>query len=70
MLDLHGARLKRLQCLRKLLGLARPEAASLGVALVFMIVAEASGLVSPLLVAKAYDSLVDPALDEAARMST
>lgn len=52
----------------KLLGLARPEAAALAVALFFMVIAEASGLVSPLIVAQAYDALVDTALDSSERM--
>lgn len=57
-----------LPSLRKLLGLARPEAAALVVALLFMIAAEASGLIAPLIVARAYDALVDPALDSSERM--
>lgn len=54
--------------LPQLLGLARPEAGMLFVALLFMIVAEATGLINPLLVAQAYDNLVDDSLDNSERM--
>jgi ABC-type multidrug transport system fused ATPase/permease subunit len=55
--------------LSKLLGLARPEAPMLVLALLFMIAAEAAGLFNPLLVAKAYDALVNPSLDGSERMT-
>jgi len=53
----------------KLLGLARPESVALAIALVFMVAGEASGLITPLLVARAYDSLVDPDLPNEERMA-
>lgn len=52
----------------QLLGLARPERVGLSIAVLFMICSEASGLITPLLVARAYDALVDPTLDDADRM--
>ena len=55
--------------LLKLLGLARPEAGMLSFALMLMIAAEASGLVTPLLVAQAYDDLIDVSLSNSERMS-
>jgi len=54
----------------KLLSLARPESAALSIALLFMVASEASGLITPLLLAQAYDALVNPSLDDASRMST
>mmetsp|Transcript_19261 Transcript_19261/g.41926 ORF Transcript_19261/g.41926 Transcript_19261/m.41926 type:complete len:704 (-) Transcript_19261:548-2659(-) len=53
----------------KLLSLARPESVALSIALLFMVASEASGLITPLLVAQAYDALVDPSLDDDGRMS-
>jgi ABC-type multidrug transport system fused ATPase/permease subunit len=55
--------------LSKLLTLARPEMCMLVFALVLMVVAEATGLLNPLLVARAYDDLVDPLLSPANRMT-
>lgn len=55
--------------LSKLLGLARPEMNMLILALVLMITAEATGLLNPLLVAQAYDALVNPSLTSDERMS-
>ena len=57
--------------IRKLLGLARPEASMLLLALMLMLVSEGLGLLNPLILARAYDTLVDPALSENApgRMS-
>jgi len=54
----------------KLLSLARPEASMLMLALVLMLFAEAAGLLNPLILAQAYDALIDPALTTASsRMS-
>lgn len=55
--------------LSKLLGLARPEMPMLLVALVLMIMAEGSGLLTPLLVARAYDALVNANLSAGERRS-
>lgn len=54
----------------KLLSLARPEGVMLVLALVLMLISEAAGLLNPLILAEAYDALVDPALTTASsRMS-
>ena len=53
--------------LSKLLGLGKPEFTMLMVALVFMVVAEATGLLNPIFIADAYDALIDPTNDN--RMS-
>jgi len=54
--------------LTKLLGLARPESFALVVAFIFMVVSEAAGLITPLLVARAYDALVNTELDGSSKM--
>lgn len=46
--------------IRKLLSLARPEAPVLVFAIFLMVLAEATSLLNPLLLAQAYDILVDP----------
>mmetsp|Transcript_39931 Transcript_39931/g.81516 ORF Transcript_39931/g.81516 Transcript_39931/m.81516 type:complete len:728 (-) Transcript_39931:293-2476(-) len=53
----------------KLLWLARPEFPGLALALVLMIANEASGLYLPILIADAYDYLVDPDLDDGTKRS-
>jgi len=53
----------------KLLGLARPEASVLFLALVLMLIAEATGLLNPLILAQAYNDLIDPNLTQGQRMS-
>mmetsp|Transcript_26160 Transcript_26160/g.40122 ORF Transcript_26160/g.40122 Transcript_26160/m.40122 type:complete len:696 (-) Transcript_26160:1635-3722(-) len=53
----------------KLLSLARPEFSVLTVAALFMVIAEATGLINPLVIAQAYDHLVDPDLISSDRMS-
>jgi len=53
----------------KLLSLARPEAPMLVVALVLMLMAEATGMLNPLILASAYNDLVDPTLSQDERMS-
>eukprot|EP00978_Attheya_sp_CCMP212_P007761 scaffold18060_cov55-Attheya_sp.AAC.3 len=45
---------------RKLLSLAKPEFSMLFVAFLLMLVAEGSGLLNPMLLANAYDTLIDP----------
>ena len=54
---------------KKLISLAYPERYILFVALLLMIIAEGLGLVIPLLIANAYDALVDPSLTPSQRMS-
>ena len=54
----------------RLLSLARPEMNLLAVALLFMIVSEALQLLNPIILANAYDALVDFNLASADRMST
>lgn len=53
----------------KLLGLARPEASVLGLAVLLMLIAEGAGLLNPLILANAYDDLVNPNLSTNERMS-
>ena len=53
----------------KILRLARPELCMLIFAVLLMIGAEATGLINPLLIARAYDYLIDPSLDTGERMS-
>ena len=53
----------------KFLGLARPESAMLLVSVVLMITSEALGLYNPLLIADAYNDLVDVNLSPSERMS-
>lgn len=53
----------------KLLNLARPEFFLLALAFAFMVASEASHLCIPLLLANAYDDLVDPAIPNDERMS-
>lgn len=55
--------------LGKLLSLARPEYSVLTVSVLFMIIAETTSLLNPLVVAEAYDYLVDPELTSSDRMS-
>lgn len=55
--------------LSKLFGMARPELPMLLVALFLMVAAESTGLIIPLIIAEAYDTLVDPDLVEDERMS-
>jgi ATP-binding cassette subfamily B protein len=52
----------------KLILLAKPEFPQLFVACIFMIGAEAVGLVSPLILAQAYDTLVDPTIPQEDKM--
>jgi ABC-type multidrug transport system fused ATPase/permease subunit len=52
----------------KLMTLARPEWCMLVLAFLIMVGAEATGLYNPLLVANAYDDLVDPTLSSADRL--
>ena len=54
--------------LSKILKLAKPEICMLLVALVFMIGSESTGLITPLIIADAYDSLVDVELTEDDRL--
>ncbi len=44
----------------KLLSLGKPEFKMLMVAVVLMVVAESTGLLNPILIANAYNALVDP----------
>jgi ABC-type multidrug transport system fused ATPase/permease subunit len=53
----------------KLIGLAYPERFLLLFALVFMIAAEGLGLINPIIIADAYDALVNPTLTNPQRMS-
>ena len=55
--------------LYKLLSLAKPEWPVLVVAFGIMIAAESTGLLNPILVAKAYDALVNVNLDRDERLS-
>ena len=55
--------------LGKLMTLARPEWTLLAVAVFLMIGSEATGLYNPILLADAYDYLVNPTLDTASRQS-
>jgi ATP-binding cassette, subfamily B, bacterial len=55
--------------LAKFLSLAKPETLMLVVALLLMIAAEALGLYNPLLIAQAYDDLVDVTLSPGQRMA-
>jgi ABC-type multidrug transport system fused ATPase/permease subunit len=56
--------------LLKLIGLAYPERFMLSIALIFMIAGEGLGLVTPLIIADAYDALVNPYLSSSQRMSS
>ena len=49
--------------LSKVLSLARPEAPVLFLALLLMLASEAAGLLNPLILAEAYNDLVDPSLN-------
>jgi ABC-type multidrug transport system fused ATPase/permease subunit len=55
--------------LLKLIGLAYPERYMLIIALFFMVVGEGLGLVTPLIIANAYDALVNPYISSSQRMS-
>jgi ABC-type multidrug transport system fused ATPase/permease subunit len=55
--------------LSKLLGLARPERGMLILSVVLMLASEAGGLLIPLILAQAYDDLVNPNFSSAQRMS-
>ena len=69
---IHGTKVEDQQKpvpLTKLLGLAYPERYMLFFALICMIVAEGLALVNPLVIANAYDALVNPELTNAQRMS-
>jgi len=56
--------------LRRLFGMAKPEIPMLVFSCIVMVAAEAVNLVSPLIVAEAFDILIDPTLtDEDARMN-
>jgi ABC-type multidrug transport system fused ATPase/permease subunit len=69
---IHGTKVEEQQKpvpFKKLISLAYPERYILLVALMFMIIAEGLGLIIPLLIAKAYDALVDVTLTTSQRMS-
>lgn len=69
---IHGTKVEEQQKpvpFTKLISLAYPERYILFVALVLMIIAEGLGLVIPLLIANAYDALVDLSLTPSQRMS-
>ena len=55
--------------LRKLIWLAAPEFPMLALALVFMVGSESTGLITPLILARAYNVLIDYTLTESDRMS-
>jgi ATP-binding cassette subfamily B protein len=55
--------------LRKLFGMAQPELPVLVVALILMIAAESTGLIIPLIIANAYDVLVDVDIPDYERMN-
>jgi len=55
--------------LRKLLDLARPEFCALGLALLFMLASEAAGLITPLILAEAYDALVKPGVESSSKLN-
>jgi ATP-binding cassette subfamily B (MDR/TAP) protein 10 len=55
--------------LSKLFRMARPELPMLAVALLLMILAESTGLVIPLIIANAYDALVDENIEDDERMN-
>jgi len=59
----------QLPSLTKLLLLARPEFRALALAFLLMIVSEGAGLYNPILLAQAYDALVDYTMSAAERMS-
>ena len=69
---IHGTNIEAQQkpvSLKKLIGLAYPERYMLSLSLILMIIAEGLGLVVPLFIADAYDTLVDPSLTPSQRMS-
>jgi len=54
----------------KLLNLARPEFPELSFACLLMVGSEATSLITPLIVARAYDALVDPTIPQDDKMAT
>ena len=69
---IHGTKVEEQQKpvpFKKLIGLAYPERCILFVALLFMIIAEGLNLIIPLLIANAYDALVNLDLTSSQRMS-
>jgi len=53
----------------QLLSLAKPEFGGIFIAMVFMVLSEASTLIQPLILADAYDTVIDSTIDSSAKMA-
>merc|ERR1719162_1478577 len=56
--------------LSQLIQLARPENFGIFIAIIFMVISEATTLIVPIVLANAYDAVINPTLTSAERMST